>query len=63
MSNYNIQILKKRALWYWRLVASNGRVLAHSEQYSSKSKARRMAMKFAVDVNVGKASIDIKWGD
>ncbi len=27
--------------FYWRLVAANGRTLAHSEQYSSRSKAKR----------------------
>ena len=38
-----IIILKKRDQWYWKLVARNGKILAHSETYSS----RRMAIKTA----------------
>lgn len=32
-----IEIMEK----HWRLVAKNGRVLAHSEQYDTDSNARR----------------------
>jgi len=38
-----IEILKKKAKWYWRLVARNGKILAHSEQYCSKASARKTA--------------------
>lgn len=36
--------LKRRFLWgkwYWRIKASNGRIIAHSETYSSKFKAEQ----------------------
>ncbi len=37
-----IQILKNaNNKWYWRIVAANGNILAHSEAYSSKAKARK----------------------
>lgn len=37
-----IETLKnKNGKWFWRLVASNGKVLAHSESYSSKRKANQ----------------------
>ncbi len=38
-----IVILKLRRQWYWKLVANNGRILAHSETYSSKAKAVKTA--------------------
>ena len=38
-----IVVLKKRNQWYWKLVAKNGKTLAHSETYSSKAKARQSA--------------------
>ena len=38
-----IVILKLRRQWYWKLIASNGRILAHSETYSRKSKAVKTA--------------------
>lgn len=37
---YKIEIRKGRR-WYWRIVAENGKVLAHSENYSSRSMARK----------------------
>lgn len=40
-----IVVLKKRNQWYWKLVARNGRILAHSETYSSKAKAVKTAIK------------------
>lgn len=38
-----IEILKKSKSWYWRMKARNGRILAHSETYSSKQKAEKSA--------------------
>lgn len=26
----------KRGKWYWKIVSKNGRILAHSESYSTK---------------------------
>ncbi len=46
-----VELLKKRNKWYWRLVANNGKVLAHSEQYSSKPKAEKTASKIFGDLN------------
>ena len=41
---YIIKILKgKKNQWYWRLMHSNGRILAHSEMYSSKFQATKTA--------------------
>ena len=46
-----IEVLKnKRSKWYWRLVAANGKVLAHSETYSSKQMALKTAKKIAAYV-------------
>lgn len=39
-----IIVLKKKG-WYWKLVANNGKTLAHSETYSSKAKAVKTAIK------------------
>lgn len=39
------QLLKnKRNQWYFRFVASNGKILCHSESYSSRTMARRGMM-------------------
>jgi len=40
-----LQVLKKNSKWYWKMIAENGKVLAHSEQYSSKRKALQTADK------------------
>ena len=34
-----------RRLWYWRIVASNGQVVASSEGYATKWNAKRAATK------------------
>ncbi len=39
MSQGQYEIRRAGDGWYWRLVASNGEVLAHSESYSSKDGA------------------------
>lgn len=41
----------RRGKWFWKLVAGNGRVLAHSEDYSS----RRACLKTADKVKGGMA--------
>lgn len=33
--------IKKGKKWYFRFIASNGRILCHSEQYESKRGARK----------------------
>ena len=39
-----VEILKgKSKKWYWRVRAKNGRILCHSEQYSSRAKALQTA--------------------
>ena len=35
----------KKPTWYWRIIANNGQILAHSEIYSSKQKAILTAKK------------------
>lgn len=34
-----------KCLWFWRIKADNGKILAHSEMYSSKTKARKTMMR------------------
>ena len=41
-----VEVRKKRANWYWRIVNSNGKIALHSEQYSKKGNAQRAAEKF-----------------
>lgn len=43
MKKLKMQVLKKKAGWYWRLVASNGKILSHSETYSKKQNAFKTA--------------------
>jgi len=31
-----IEIIKSKRQWYWKIVAGNGEVLAHSETYKTK---------------------------
>jgi len=40
-----IVVLKKKKQWYWKIVARNGRSLAHSETYSSLARALKTAIK------------------
>lgn len=41
---WRVELLKgEKGTWYWRLKAGNGKVLAHSETYSSRLKARKTA--------------------
>jgi len=41
---YKIQVLCNRSgQWYSRIIARNGRILYHSEMYSSKTKAKETA--------------------
>ena len=39
-----LEVLKGRSgKWYWRIKSPNGRILCHSELYSSKQKAVQTA--------------------
>jgi uncharacterized protein YegP (UPF0339 family) len=38
-----IEIHKSGKHWYFRIVARNGKILAHSEQYTRKRNARETA--------------------
>lgn len=38
-----IEVLKKKAKWYWRLKSPRGHILAHSEQYCNRPNAIRGA--------------------
>ncbi len=40
---YQIEVVKGKKHWYWRIVHRNGNVLAHSETYSSREKAVKTA--------------------
>lgn len=43
----HIELVARAVNPYWRLVAANGRTLAHSETYSSLTKARATAKSVA----------------
>lgn len=45
MKHNTIEVLRKHKEWYVRVKASNGRILATSETYSSKQKASNAAKK------------------
>ncbi len=47
MSEYRVVLTKGKKFWFWVLKGSNGRTLAHSEQYSSKRSAHRTSDKLA----------------
>lgn len=49
MKKLKMQVLKKKG-WYWRLVASNGKILCNSEIFYSKSNALRAANKAIYDI-------------
>lgn len=42
-----VVVFKGKLRWYWRLVASNGAILATSEAYYQRSNANRAAAKLA----------------
>ena len=48
-SKYRVEVRRKgkARAWYWRIVHSNGKTLAHSESYSSRAKATKSASEFA----------------
>lgn len=48
------QVLKTKTGWYWRIVARNGKVLCHSETYTTKRKAMH-----ALDIVTGGAALAI----
>ncbi len=47
-NHYEIILVKGRKNWFWRLIARNGKTVAHSETYSSKQKARKTAKKLSL---------------
>ena len=47
-----IKIVKGAEGFFWKLVAKNGETLAHSEIYSSKTKALQTAKKVAEELSV-----------
>jgi uncharacterized protein YegP (UPF0339 family) len=48
----------RRQPWFWRIVAANGKVMAHSETYSSKRKARAAAWKVWEAMTSGNCSVE-----
>jgi uncharacterized protein YegP (UPF0339 family) len=48
---YTVQVLKRKRLnwttYWWRLIADNGQVVAHSEVYSSRQACQKTAKKVA----------------
>ena len=49
---YKIQVVKGKKQWFWRIVARNGKTLAHSETYSSKGKAVQTAKRFSLNTKI-----------
>ena len=49
-----VEVLRnKRGKWYWRLKSNaNGRILAHSEDYSRKQSCEKTAWGVAYDLKV-----------
>lgn len=46
MKKLHIEVLQGDAgAWYWRIKSPNGKLLAHSETYSSRRKATNTAVK------------------
>jgi len=39
--------------WFWRIEYNNGNILAHSETYGTKAKARRAARNLAAKIVAG----------
>lgn len=39
------EVMKCKGGWYWRIIASNGKIFAHSEVYKTKRSAERAAIK------------------
>lgn len=46
-----IQIIKSRGQWYWRIVASNGRILAYSEKYTRRAAAYKTIAHFLKSID------------
>jgi uncharacterized protein YegP (UPF0339 family) len=44
--------------WFWRLVASNGKILAHSEIYSSRAKAKKTMWRVWEELTSGNCSVE-----
>lgn len=40
---YKIEIIESKKKYYWRIVHKNGKILAHSEKYSTRGKAKQTA--------------------
>ena len=40
-----VQVVRAKGGWFFRIVASNGRTLCHSEIYKTKGHCRRTAIK------------------
>lgn len=50
-----INVLKnKNGAWFWRLKARNGKILAHSEAYSSKAKALKTVESLILSIHQGR---------
>lgn len=53
-----IEILQnKSGVYYWRIVAANGYILAHSETYSSRSKAAQTAWRVWTEFTGGNVKV------
>lgn len=42
---------EERKMYYWRLKAKNGEILAHSEQYTTKAKALKTAKAILAEIS------------
>ena len=48
---YKVEMVRKYGKrWFWRLKSNNGKTLAHSETYTNKSGASKIATKLAKDL-------------
>jgi uncharacterized protein YegP (UPF0339 family) len=56
---YLITVQKGKSRWFWNLKHRNGHILAHSEQYSSRFKARQTAKTLAAAFKRGLCQLDL----
>jgi uncharacterized protein YegP (UPF0339 family) len=56
---YLIEVVKGRTKWRWRLCHKNGHILAHSEDYSSRFKARQTASQLFKQFKRGTCTISL----
>lgn len=63
LMKYKIQVCKGKKQWYWILKHKNGHTLAHSEQYSSRYKAKQTASTLYESFKRGCCALELDNGE